>query len=107
LSRVAHGSVVAHYDIDGPLPGGCLILLAVVEPSVSVVVNAGENAGRTLRHTNVVRSLTVSPLRTPSGEQVATIPWDAAPGEAEVVAVVQRADGPRAMAVLGAAQSAI
>jgi hypothetical protein len=77
-----------------------------------VHVGAGENAGRTLHHTDVVRALVEAPLRDVGsgpggGDLVVRLPWTPEAGEADVAAVLQRAAGPGGMAVLGAATAAV
>jgi hypothetical protein len=90
------------YQAEGA-PPGALIDVAVVERSVTSEVHAGENAGRTLRHANVVRSFASSPLVSPSG--TVTLPLTPALDRAgaSVIGYVQLPPGAgEGMPVLGA-----
>jgi hypothetical protein len=80
--------------------------VAVVEREVSTSVRAGENAGKTLRHANVVRAFVTAPLSSAAGSVVVQLPVPAPRDGAEVIAFVQRtsADG-GGMPILGAARS--
>jgi hypothetical protein len=49
-----HANVPAHIELRGDVD----VLVAVVEDNLTTAVRRGENGGRTLRHTAVVRSLT-------------------------------------------------
>jgi hypothetical protein len=88
------------------VPDRALLLVAVVQRSASVKVGAGENAGRTLRHTSIVRALSVAPLRGSSGERVVRTPWGPQRDDNDVVALVQRDDSD-AMTILGVTTAAI
>jgi hypothetical protein len=84
-------------------PAGALIDVAVVERSVSSEVHAGENAGRLLRHANVVRSFASSPLVSPSGTVTLPIPPALDRAGANVIGYVQLPPGDgEGMPVLGA-----
>ncbi len=106
VDRSAPDALTVHYDLRGHVPDRALLLVAVVQRSASVKVGAGENAGRTLRHTSIVHALTESRLRESSGEQVIGTPWAAKRDESDVVALVQ-SDDPDAMTILGATMAAI
>ncbi len=105
--RTDANTLAVHYDVQGPVPDRARLLLAVVQRTATVHVRAGENAGRTLRHTSIVRALAGSPLRATLGDAAVRMPWAPARDEADVVALVQRADGPDAMTILGAATLAV
>ena len=66
-----------------------VINVALVERGLSTDVTAGENAGRTLHHNNVVREFRTSPL-TASGAQI-EIPLDriSDTSQASVIVYVQ------------------
>ena len=61
-------------------------------PEATVDVLRGENAGRTLRHRNVVRGFSTVPLAPgdSAGAVSITVPEDLAPGAGSLVAYVQR-----------------
>jgi len=107
VARTAPDTLAVHYDVQGPLPDRALLFVAVVQRSATVHVAAGENAGRTLRHTSIVRAFTSAPLGAASGDRTVRAPWAPAHDEADVVAFVQRTVGSDAMTILGAATSAI
>ena len=96
------------YQVTGA-PAGARLDLAVVERAASVDVKAGENAGRTLRHTDLVRAFDVEKLAVPSGTVVLKLPPDLRREESEVIAYVQRAatDGAEAMAIVGASRGSL
>ncbi len=95
------------YEITGA-PVGARLNLAVVERSVSVAVRAGENAGRTLRHTDVARAFAVVKLTAPSGSEVLRVPADLPRAESDVVGYVQsEASDGEGMPVLGAARASL
>jgi hypothetical protein len=106
VERSAPDALTVHYDIRGHLADRAVFLVAVVQRSASVEVRAGENAGRTLRHTSIVRAFAASPLRGFTGEQVVHTPWRPQRDQDDVIALVQRAD-PDAMTILGATTAAI
>jgi hypothetical protein len=88
------------YSVEGA-PAGAVLNLAVVEAGLSTRVPRGENAGRSLRHENVVRAFQTLPLDgRAEGAAEVTIPAMVKMGNATVIAYVQRPDD---MAVLGAA----
>jgi hypothetical protein len=91
-------SVRVGYDVAGTIPGNAMLNLAIVERGLSTNVPRGENAGRTLRHENVVRLFTsVAPER--SGSRMLTIPDGVDVKNASVVAYVQE----KSMKITGAA----
>ncbi|HEY8090598.1 MAG TPA: DUF1223 domain-containing protein [Polyangiaceae bacterium] len=98
--RSTPDTVAVEWTAAGTGPGETLSV-ALVESSTSTVVRAGENAGRTLRHTNVVRSFTTAPLATGPGSRTLPIP----PGSEQlaVIAYAQRATAGGGMPVDGAA----
>jgi hypothetical protein len=93
------------YQADGA-PPGAVIDLAVVERSATTDVRAGENAGRTLRHANVVRSFASSALASPSGTIALRLPPALRRDGADVIGYVQRPPGDgHGMPVVGAASA--
>jgi hypothetical protein len=87
------------YRLVGSLPADATLRLAVVERGLSQNVTRGENAGRTLRHANVVRSFeTVSARR--QGTTQLSLPDAVDRSQAYVIGYVQAPS----LAVLGAAR---
>ena len=84
-------------------PAGSRLTVAVVQRSATTKVRAGENAGRTLHHANVVRAFAELPLTGPSGSTTITVRPPLAREDGEVIAYVQRASGgSRGMPILAA-----
>lgn len=101
--RIGPAALVVDWSAAGA-PAGAMLDLAVVERSVSTAVRAGENAGRTLHHANVVRSFVVVPLGGTSGTTSVPVPAGLRPTDGEIFAYAQRvAGGGGGMPVLGAA----
>jgi hypothetical protein len=101
------GSTAIAVDYEAPeAPAGSVLNLAAIEWAVSTSVRAGENAGRTLRHNNVVRAFLTTRLTSKTGSVVMQLPPSLPRDGAELVAYVQRpsSDG-RGMPVLGATHS--
>ena len=90
------------YEAPGA-PIGSMLNVAAVERAVSVSVRAGENAGRTLRHVNVVRAFVTTHVTSESGSVVIELPPSLPRNWADLIAYVQHAstDG-SGMPVLGA-----
>ncbi len=77
-------------DYQAPhVPADAVIDVAVVERSAVTEVRRGENAGRTLRHANVVRAFVSAPAQT-SGSTVVGVPATLRRDNGEVIACVQR-----------------
>jgi len=89
-------------------PAESVLNVAIVERSATTSVSAGENAGKTLRHANVVRSFTTTPIVSPTGTVLVALPASLARDPAELIAYVQQksADGV-GMAVLAADRAAL
>jgi hypothetical protein len=100
------GEAVVDYEAQGA-PAGAVLDVAVVERTATSEVRAGENAGRTLRHANVVRSFASSPV-SPSGTVTLRLPPALRRAGADVIAYVQRpsSDG-GGMPILGAASARV
>jgi len=97
-------AVTVSYSVTGA-PGRAILDLALVESGVTSRVSAGENAGRTLRHDNVVRAfVTVSLGRRPTGAATLVIPAGVVAGQASIIGFVQ---DPSSMAILGAARTGL
>jgi hypothetical protein len=101
VRAAASHSITVDYDaLDAP--ADALIEIALVEHAVSSDVHAGENAGRRLDHTNVVRAFEVL-TGASKGSTLLHLPASLRPLDAEVIAYVQRPSAPGGgMPVLGA-----
>ena len=117
LSRPADVQLVIHPHASGPgavtldfgapgAPAGAVLNVAVVERSASTSVRAGENAGRTLHHANVVRVFVTAPFRAPAGSVVLQLPSSLSRDGAELIAYVQQPSSDHVgMPILGAARA--
>jgi hypothetical protein len=103
VERRASDALAVHYEVEGGVPPQAHLFLGVVERAATVHVEAGENAGRTLHHTDIVRSWIEVPAPGASGEARLPAPRDIEAHASDVAAVVQRARGPGGLGVLGAA----
>ena len=94
-------------DVDAPgAPSGAVLNLAIVERSASTAVRAGENAGKTLRHANVVRVFRAAPFRAPAGSVVLQLPPSLPRDGAELIAYLQQSSSDHGgMPILGAARA--
>lgn len=88
--------------VDGQVPAGAEVHLAVVAREVTQRVRRGENAGRTLPHAHVVRAFTSMPAGTETA--TLTLPRDADPANSLLIGYVQ---DPATRQILGAAQLAL
>jgi hypothetical protein len=105
-ARRADASTVAIDYTASAVPEGAVLDVAIVEHEASTQVRAGENAGKTLRHVNVVRSFAVVPLAGPTGTTTVRLPAGLRAADGEIVAYAQREsiDG-AGMPILGAARA--
>ena len=74
------------------------VVVAVTEDNLTTSVARGENGGRTLRHTGVVRALTtIATMTERAWSGRASIPWQSAwkPADVRVVAFLQERDSRR------------
>jgi hypothetical protein len=94
-------------DFEAPgAPVGAVLNVAVVERSASTSVRAGENAGKTLHHANVVRAFLAAPFRAPAGSVVLQLPPSLAREGAEVIAYLQQPSTDHGgMPILGATRA--
>ncbi len=92
-------AIAVHADGGGPTANAKLLLL-LVEDGLGAQPNAGENAGRRLSHSNVVRAVTVLPGA--SGDARVPIPAGVDPARARLVGILQ--DG-RTMRIIAADQA--
>jgi hypothetical protein len=101
----AAGALTVDYEVSEAPPAASLVV-ALVEHRTLTHVLRGENAGRTLRHENVVRSLATASLEVARGSVTVDLPRALPYPGAELIAWAQR--GPSIAAglpVLGAARS--
>jgi hypothetical protein len=109
VSLAVHASASRSIAVETLAPGapdGAVVNVAIVERSATTQVRAGENAGRTLRHVDVVRAFASRPA--PAGTVTLDLPASLRREDAEIVAFVQRpASAAGGMPVLGAARASI
>jgi hypothetical protein len=105
----ASGRDTVTVDFEAPgAPTGAVLNVAVVERSASTSVRAGENAGKTLHHANVVRVFLAAPFRVPAGSVVLQVPPSLPRGDAEIIAYVQQSTSDHGgMPVLGATRATL
>jgi len=97
--KVLDGRLTIGYAVKGA-PKGMMINVAVVERSVTTRVERGENGGRNLRHSNVVRAFGTAMLTETGADKLELrLPESLDPKNALVIGFVQ--DG-KSMAVMGA-----
>jgi hypothetical protein len=96
-----HAPSSVGFEVTGPVRDA-VVFVAVAQGVSAVSVDRGENAGRTLSHVNVVRSLASEPLRVPSrGQLEVTIPEDVDPARAMVVGWAEEAHSGRVLGAVG------
>jgi hypothetical protein len=102
VRREAVGLIQVDYDAPG-VSADDVVSVGVVQHAASTDVRAGENAGRLLRHTNVVRAYVLGPAKRAGSVRV-QVP--AALQDSEVIAYIQRrSEGVNGMPVLGASRA--
>lgn len=99
--RADSARVTARVDLGAPLPAGARVWVALTEAGISTRVERGENEGRTLHHTAVVRALHELPVGAATKETSFELDGNLHRDRVAVVAFVQ--DG-KTMKVLGAVQ---
>jgi hypothetical protein len=87
------------------VPAGAVLNVAVVEHRATTLVRSGENAGKTLRHANVVRGFVSVPLTAPTGSVTVHFAASLSRDHAELTGFVQRGALVAGMPVLGAARA--
>ena len=88
-------ALTVHYQLVPAPPEDSVLRLALVEPEASGLVRAGENAGHTLRHVNIVRAYASAALHAARGEVALPWPSEFTPAQrqnASLVGYVQRAE---------------
>jgi hypothetical protein len=102
VRAVSPEAIAVDYEVVGA-PADAVLDVAVVERSATSHVGAGENAGRTLHHANVVRAFVVAPL--PTSTATLRVPASLRRANAEVFAYVQRPTADGGMPILVAART--
>jgi hypothetical protein len=102
-------ALVVDYEAPGASPNAVLDV-AIVEHSTVTAVRAGENAGKTLSHSNVVRAFVTESLTgraRESGSTTMRMPAGLARDAGEVIAYVESLESAEGggMSVLGAARA--
>jgi hypothetical protein len=92
-------TVTITYAVGGPAVDSA-VNIAVVEHTLESDITSGENAGRFLRHDNVVRSFKTIPLDITPGRATLDIPSDLVAAHASIICYVQENSTLR---ILGAA----
>lgn len=87
-TKRANASVKVAYSISGALTGKVLHV-ALLQKNAVTNVRRGENNGRKLMHTNVVRAFNTLDLNSPTGETQFTLPGDVLRSQCLIVAFVQ------------------
>ena len=87
------------------VPAGAVLNVAVVERRVTTSVRSGENAGKTLRHANVVSGFVSVPLTARTGSVMVHFPASLSRDQAELTGFVQRETLAAGWPVLGAARA--
>jgi hypothetical protein len=88
LKHTSAGSVSIAYQTTAAAPE-CVVNLVVIQRSATTDVPRGENAGYTLRHVNIARSIKTIPLSAANGEASLTLPADLDEKDAMVIGYVQ------------------
>jgi hypothetical protein len=83
------------------VPPGSVLNLVIIQRSATTDVPRGENAGRTLHHVNIVRSIKTIPLNAASGHASLELPGDLDAKDATVIGFVQ---DPVSMRIIAAAR---
>jgi hypothetical protein len=101
------GAVAVDYEAHDA-PARAVLDLAVVERAATTQVRAGENAGRTLHHANVVRAFAAVPLDQPAGTATLPLPGGLRGDAGDVIAYVQLPAAPGGgMPIVGSARAAL
>jgi hypothetical protein len=101
----AAGAITVRYRISGaPLASGGELSLALVERGLESRVARGENAGRTLRHENVVRAFAQAPASPSSGQIALVVPRGINRARASLVGYVRAG---ASMSVVAAASAGL
>jgi hypothetical protein len=101
----AKSEISLDFELSTPPASDAVLQLALVEANAVTQVKAGENAGRTLRHSNIVRAFQSVPLDGGQrGHAVLLRPAAPPMIRAEVIAYVQN---PRTMSIQAASRATL
>jgi len=104
ILKTDHNSAAIQYKVDGNVINSHTVLsLALIQKQATTKVARGENAGRTLAHTQIVRTFQSVPLSKSAGNATLALPAGFNADGYEVIGLVQDTN---TGAVLGAAKSA-
>jgi len=93
-------TITVKYETDGS--ESTLLNLALIQKEATTSVKRGENGGRELRHTNVVRSFTS--VKAGNGQALLTIPKDLSTADLSQIAVVAYRQDAKTLVVHGGVQ---
>ncbi|MDR3681496.1 MAG: DUF1223 domain-containing protein [Flavipsychrobacter sp.] len=85
-------SIAVTYSISGNISGKHLEV-ALIQKNSTSTVKAGENAGSTLRHVNIVRNLNTITTTPQTGHVIINLPAGLSAAECSIIAFLQSADG--------------
>jgi hypothetical protein len=103
MPRRAGADAISVDFVAAGAPAGSRLTVAVVQRSATTKVRAGENAGKTLRHANVVRAFVALPLTGSTGSTTIAVRPPLTREDGEVIAYVQRpSEGSPGMPVVAA-----
>lgn len=89
-SRNAGNTATIRYKLEGGAASSSeVLLLATVQKQAVIKVKSGENGGRTLAHTQIVRNLQSLPLSKSDGTTTVSLPAGFDPGNWELIGFVQ------------------
>ena len=97
---ISAGAQTGEVTVNAPAIPDTEIVVALVQARARIAVPRGENGGRTLDHTAIVREMKSGPHAT------FALPKGLAPGDARIVALLQDANAKGSRRILGAAQVA-
>lgn len=84
---------------------GTILNLALIQKEATISVKRGENGGRQLHHSNVVRSFTS--VKAGNGQALLTLPKDLSSADVSQIAVVAYRQDAKTLAVRGGVQVAV
>jgi len=87
-SNIIKGQINIAYQVGGPIKNSDLTI-ALIQKSAQTKVGAGENAGHTLLHVQIVRKLEVEPLHVNNGSISLALPSDYNDNKWELIGFVQ------------------
>ncbi|HEY2736590.1 MAG TPA: DUF1223 domain-containing protein [Polyangiales bacterium] len=99
--------VQIRYRLSAPPPSAAVLRLALVDDEDTSSIEAGENAGRTVRHVHVVRAFESVALRDREGAASLAVPAELNFAQLERSTVVAYVQDPSTMAIAAAARGAL